>query len=578
MTPTAAKSRWDMRLDPPRGGFFVADSGDSFRARCSMGGTTTPNVVDCGRVRQPVKTRNQALTNAPQSSCFVSILFAGPQDRNGDDELTTPAFFADLNCNQVVSAIVSEKEAYDLKPFFHNCLKRVDAITYRHQVFKDLEDSSLHECIDNFGRKMREVREGLGRAQKAHYKEQKQAWFLDAVMTYCDTMNSLTAVLSKANLKSRGFIGLRNYMRSYAGSVEFTSLLRDAEKLKSDLAGIAYCVLINGTSFTVRRYEEESDYSIEVEETFDKFKSGAAKDYKLKFSTSDDMNHIEAKILEFVAKLNYEIFSALDAFCVRNVNFVDRTVEVFDREVQFYVAYVEYVAALKGAGLQFCYPRISEGPTSIRSIDSFDIALARKLVAGGSPVICNDFSLCGEERILVISGPNQGGKTTFARTFGQLHYLASIGCPVPGTDAQLLLFDCLFTQFEKEEKVEDLRGKLEDDLVRIHGILGRATRRSIIVLNEVFTSTTIRDEVFLSRKVMEKLVVLKAVCVWVTFVDELATFSPQTVSMVSTVVPDNPALRTFKVVRRPADGLAYAMAIARKYQLTYEAVVKRIKS
>jgi DNA mismatch repair protein MutS len=507
---------------------------------------------------------------------FNSILFERAEDRIKEESLEMPVFFVDLNLDQVIDTITTGKKEYNLKPFFYTHLNDIDAVRYRQEVMQDLENEALLESIKSFSQRMQTVRRYLASIEKLYYKYHKEGWFLEAVNIYCQAVDCLAHDLSQTELKSCGLSAFREYLTNYAKSGRFMSILAETEKLKTDLSTVKYCLLLKGNCVKVRKYESEIDYSPEVEETFAKFKQGAVKDYRVKLPVGSGMNHIEAQILDLVAKLYPEIFLNLDNYCAKNSDYLDETITVFDREIQFYVAYLEYVEKFKRTGLKFCYPEVSKSK-EICDYEGFDLALANKCITENISIVCNDFYLRGKERIFVVSGPNQGGKTTFARTFGQLHYLASLGCPVAGREARLFLSDRLFTHFEKEETIKNLHGKLQDELIRIYEILTQATADSIIIMNEIFTSTTLKDAVSLSKKVMGSIMQSDSLCVCVTFIDELASLSEKTVSLVSTIVPENPALRTYKIIRRPADGLAYALSIAEKYRLTYDWLKERIK-
>jgi hypothetical protein len=506
---------------------------------------------------------------------FQSILFERVEDR--DDRCAAPAFLADLNLDQVINAVTAGKAEYDLKPFFYCTLRRRDAIEYRHEIMRDLENPALFGRVNAFAQSLRAMREHLTQAENLRHRHQQEAWLLDAVEIYCDAVGAFAKDLSTVGPGSRGFAAWRDYLAIYAGSPRFKALLADTKKLKAELSAVKYCVLIKGGAVKVRKCASEADYGAEIEAAFAKFKHGTVNDDRAESSDAPDMNHIEANILDFVVKLYPDIFRHLDGYCEANGDYPDETVTAFDREIQFYLVWLDYISQLKNAGLQFCYPRVSDTCKEVYDYGGFDLALADKLVLENASVVRNDFHLRGKERVIVVSGPNQCGKTTFARMFGQLHYLASLGCPVPGRQAQLFLFDELFTHFEREEHIANLRGKLQDDLMRTRDILKHATPGSVIIMNEIFTSTTLHDAIFLSKKIMAKIVALDALCVWVTFIDELASFGEQTVSMTSSIVAENPALRTYKIVRRPADGLAYAMAIAEKYRLTDECIKERVK-
>ncbi len=507
-----------------------------------------------------------------------SILFDRPEDALGVDGRAEPAYFTDLNLNQVVAAIVRGREGYHLEAFFYVPLPSVDAVAYRHEVMRDLHHEAARSSITAFAQRMLWMRRLLDQVNEASHPQQKEILFLDAVHTYVEAVDGLAADLNAAEVVSRGLRGLRDYLAVYKRSERFTSLVRETASLKDRLAAVRYNIHIWRGHVSVSRYDDEPDYSAEVEAVLEKFGQAATDSYVRESSSGIQMNKIEAAVLGMVAKLYPETFSALAEYRARHATYLDETIAGIDREAQFYLAYVEYLAGFERAGLPFCFPTVSSLSKHVYARDSFDLALADKFEREGGDVVPNDFSLHDPERILVVSGPNQGGKTTFARMFGQLHHLASIGCPVPGRSAQLFLFDQLFTHFEMAESGTNLQGKLADDLLRLHDILTRATPRSVVILNEILSSTSLHDAVILGEKIMRQVIDLDLLCVCVTFLDELSRLSDTTVSMVTTVDPEDVAVRTYRVVRRAADGMSYAASIAEKYGLTYERLQERIRS
>ena len=92
----------------------------------------------------------------------------------------------------------------------------------------------------------------------------------------------------------------------------------------------------------------------------------------------------------------------------------------------------------------------------------------------------------------------------------------------------------------------------------------------------MLSSASVMDAVSIGTKIIEAVRAKGSLCVYVTFIDQLTRLKG-TLSMVSQVDPDDPAIRTFKILRQESNGLAYARALAEKYGLTYERILERIK-
>jgi len=503
----------------------------------------------------------------------VSLLYVDGPGSSGE---VRPACFADLNLDQIVAAATAGRERYALAPIFDAPLRDASAVAYRQAVFRDFEAPELKAAIEAFAAAMQRSRAAIERAGKQRHPPERQRWMLDALLDYCRGVAALVADLDRLRPRSEALAALSGYGRDYIASAAFTAMRDRAEALAARLAALRYTVLIQGLDVRVAPFAGEADYGGAIAQDFARFVQGDGEQFPFDHAQGDSLNMIEERILDHVARAFPEVFAELAAVVeAYGGGFVDSVIERIDREAQFYLGWRALIDPIAEAGHGFCYPEVTT-EKAVFAEDAFDLALTHALGKRGEALVHNDMRLGEGERIVIISGPNQGGKTTFARMFGQLHYLAALGLPVPGRKARLHLFDAIFTHFERREVSATADGKLQDELVRLHAILEAATGDSIVILNELFASTTFRDASLLSRRVAAQLVERGVLGVWVSFLDGLSEADPALVSMVSEVDPDDPAYRTFKVERRAADGLAYARAIAAKYRLTREQIDERL--
>ncbi len=512
---------------------------------------------------------------------FYSILFPEREQYEWPRQTEAPACFKDLNLDRICRRLLKAKGEYKLEGFFYTPLHDQEIIAYRQDVMRELEDDGIRtlfvgfsETIYELSRYMNDIRTSLTSDNSYDNNYLTRGRMLDCADRYCLVVSKFSERLSKLSFRSQGLQGFAEYLSGYCASRDYGDFCAHVKRLRDQFSTVEYCMLIKNGTIRARKYEGQPNQSAEILAAFEKFRQGGVKDYRQKLTEEPYAAHVEAAVLDMVAKIYKDIFADLDAFCSKYLYFDDEAISRFSREIQFYLTWLDFISPIRDAGLPFNYPELCDTAEHLYGLDGFDIALA-----ADSPesIVTNDFAMNAPEHIVVVTGPNQGGKTTFARAFGQEHYLASLGLCVPGRESAMYLFDNIFTHFGREEDISTLNGKLKDDLVRLHDLLSKATARSIIIVNEIFSSTTLSDALSLGGHMMDAFAALGAPTMVVTFLDELAEHGPETVSMMSTVNEDDPAERTYRIVRKPPDGLAYALHIAKKHGLAYEQLSERIK-
>jgi DNA mismatch repair ATPase MutS len=266
-------------------------------------------------------------------------------------------------------------------------------------------------------------------------------------------------------------------------------------------------------------------------------------------------------------------------------------------ELAFYLGAARLVEHLRAAGLPVCRPEIAPVEERACAIEgAYNVNLALRLIAREPKripdlrraVITNDVTFGPEGRIFVLTGPNQGGKTTFTQAIGLAQMLAQAGLYVPGTRARLSPVDNIYTHFPMQERPETEAGRLGEEAQRLSDLFSHATPHSLILLNESLASTSPGESLYLARDIVRILRRLGARAIYATHlhdlaagVDDLNAETPGDSTIVSLVSlareEDGEVRQTYRIVPGPPRGLSYAREIAAHYGISYEQLERTLR-
>jgi hypothetical protein len=299
-----------------------------------------------------------------------------------------------------------------------------------------------------------------------------------------------------------------------------------------------------------------------------------------------DVNPLMVPLFSDLARVLDSVCRPIARILRRYVTVQSGFLATLSGDMTFYMAAIRLMERLRNHGLPVCRPGIAptdERVGELREAYNLNLALQGAGQTGGADrIVRNDVCMDRDRRITILTGPNQGGKTTYTQMVGLCQILAQAGLWLPAASARVSLVDNIFTHYPVEESLAKATGRFGDEAQRLSQIFKRATRHSLILLNESLSSTSPGESVYLAQDISRILRRMGTRAIFATHLHELAAAVPQLnaeadgagglVSLVASRLWDGEDgdQRSYKILPGPPMGRSYAREIASKYGISYE--------
>lgn len=504
---------------------------------------------------------------------FQSILFLDGQSAIKQE----PDFFHDLQLDYLLRQIRGYSRSYSIEPLFYTLPKDIQTIHYRQEIYRDLfRDNSLTDAIGHFCQIMQESRRTYNLSLESEDTICAASYHLEAASGYWDSLLVLEKSFADRELMSEGLRAFREFLHDYLKEAREDKWEEDIEAASRFFSQMQFSLIMETDRITIL---EETDTQPNFLEELAKLLGNevSEKDLALPelFPNKLELSTLEENLVHLLNRSNPALFKELKDFYQRRQNFYSEQILCFEQEIQFYLNFEKFKQRTEGLGYALTLPEFTQD-NSFRGTGLYDLALVWRSAGQKYGVVDNDFGYPEVSTFFVVTGPNQGGKTTFARSMGQAVYLALMGLPVNAGAFKLPFFEGIATHFEAEEKIQSNSGKLKEEINRLAPMMKEEKQHIFVILNELFTTATTYDATIMGKKVMEHFLKMGCYGIYVTHIQELAEEKTGIVSLSAQVEEGEEKKRTYRILPMKAQGDGYSESLVKEFSLRYEDLIRRL--
>lgn len=449
---------------------------------------------------------------------------------------------------------------------------------YRLDIIKELcEKGQMLKDTENLCTNLEVLKAMYLSYRETKHDLQKQYQYIYFLNFYFQCVDDINNIYAES--ETDGFKSLLEILAGHSGTDIF---IETKEKTKKTFAEIQQIFLINA-EFYFSEQGIHTNYSHTggglIEKIYTSAKNLLDIDLNKEFSalSNSPLTDLDTFFTDYITdQFPDEIAALAELF---GMDFPTLNFLFFDlpEQLYFYTGYQNFMERMRTKNFYFTFPSyVTEKRTECK--DAYDLSLAVRLVdAENRNVICNDINI-NSNTGFILTGANQGGKTTYLRSLGICTCLANNGLPVPCKNYEGNYFDHIFSHFNKAESVGYKQGRLGEEIERFEKIISGASEKSLIIANEAFASTRRLDGVEISMHFLKKMIRMNATFGIVTHFYEIfdlleADHPGKAQSLVVMVNKENSAERLYKVMNLPPNTIAYAHDIAKMCGVTADQLV-----